>query len=246
MKIYETTNKKWYHKDDVEIQLNINDIPPEGFIPGRKSSIGATMSTNRKTGKIQTWNKGIPASEEQKQKQSIAMQDKEPWNKGLTKETDIRIKAASDKLLGHKCFVTDWDTAKQKEYITKKANGTMNSSQPEELMYKELCNMYGEDNVIHSYSTDSRYPFNCDFYIKSEDLFIELNYTWEHGGHPFDENNEKDWETLYNWQLKASEGKNRYSWAIKVWTERDPLKLATFRKNHLNFQIIYKDITITK
>ena len=68
MKIYETTNKKWYHKDDVEIQLNINDTPPEGFIPGRKSSIGAAMSTNRKTGKIQTWNKGIPASEEQKQK----------------------------------------------------------------------------------------------------------------------------------------------------------------------------------
>jgi len=242
----EKISKKWYHKDDIEIQLADGEIPPDEFIPGRKKAIGNTLSANRKSGKIQAWNKGIPASDEQKQKQSIAMQGKTPWNKGLTKELDTRVKSTSDKLVGHKCFVTDWTTAKQKEYITKKANGTMNTSRPEELMYKELCTLYGQDDVVHSYSTDPRYPFNCDFYIKSQDLFIELNYTWEHGDHPFNENDPKDYETLCNWQLKASEGKQRYLWAIKVWTERDPLKLETFRKNKLNFQIIYRDMVITQ
>ncbi len=87
------------------------------------------------------------------------------------------MQATANKLLGHKCFVSNWPEAKQKEYITKKANGTMNSSKPEELFYKELCEIYGEADVVHGYSIDPRYPFNCDFYIKSQDLFIELNYT---------------------------------------------------------------------
>ena len=29
-----------------------------------------------------------------------------------------------------------------------------------------------------------RYPFACDFYISSLDLFIECNYHWTHGGKP--------------------------------------------------------------
>jgi len=32
----------------------------------------------------------------------------------------------------------------------------------------------------------------CDFYIPSEDLFIELNRHWSHGGHFYDPNNIED------------------------------------------------------
>ena len=31
-----------------------------------------------------------------------------------------------------------------------------------------------------------RYPFACDFYISSLDLFIECNYHWTHGGKPYE------------------------------------------------------------
>ena len=74
------------------------------------------------------WNKGVPASEHQKQAQSQAMKGKTPYNKGLTKETCQSLANASQKLMGHPSFVKDWDLAKKKEYETKKANRTFNTS----------------------------------------------------------------------------------------------------------------------
>lgn len=62
-------------------------------------------------------------------------------------------------------------------------------------MYTLLCNIFNVDDIIRQYS-DNRYPFCCDFYLKSLDLFIELNFHWTHGGHPFDENSQADQEKL--------------------------------------------------
>lgn len=236
--------KLWYTNGEVEIQVDENSIPPEGFHRGRHPKMSSIMAQNRIDGTITTWNKGIPASEEQKAKQSKSMKGHIPWNKGLTKETDSRVKRASEKLMGHECFVTDWETAKQKEYETKKERGTSNSSQPEEDLYYKLCEQYGAENVEHPYR-ESRYPFKCDFYIKPLDLFIELNYTWEHGPHPFDENNPDDIEMLNLWKARYAKGKLRYKDAIKWWTEIDPKKLNYFKKNKLNYKIIYEEITIT-
>lgn len=208
------------------------------------AKLSKTMSANRRNGTVQTWNIGIPASEEQKEKQSIAMQGKEPWNKELTKETDERVKSASDKLVGHPCFVTDWEKAKEKEYITKKLNHSFNTSKPEQDYLIDLQNKYGIDDVVPQYQ-DERYKnpnnnrkFSCDFYIKSLDLFIELNYTWQHGKRPFNENDKQDLDTLANWMLKSN-FKESYNQAIKIWTEIDPLKLQVLRKNKLNFMILY-------
>ena len=63
---------------------------------------------------------------------------------------------------------------KEKEYQTKKEHGTFNTSKPEENYYEYLKTIYDETDVIRQYK-DKRYPFCCDFYIKSKDLFIELN-----------------------------------------------------------------------
>lgn len=194
------------------------------------------------------WNKGIPASEQQKQKQSLKMKSKEPWNKGLTKELNKSIMSTSQKLKGHECFVKDWELAKQKEYITKKNNKSFNSSKPEEELIKNLISIYGKDDVIHPYR-DERYPFNCDAYIKSEDLFIELNGTVEHNGRPFDRNSLEHLREAESIKLKAeSKGPSSRYWNIyKWWTQIDPLKLETFRKNNLNFKIIYpNNLIITK
>lgn len=97
---------------------------------------------------------------------------------------------------------------------------------------------YGKEDVVRQYR-DPRYPFNCDFYIKSEDLFIELNFTWCHGPNPF-ENTEEDQRLLNMWKEKAKTSKY-YQQAIHTWTVSDVNKLSTFKQNKLNFIILYPD-----
>lgn len=201
-------------------------------------AISSKLSAYRK-GK-EPWNKGIPMRDEVKVKISNANKGKTAWNKGLTKETNDSIKSTSNKLKGHECFVKDWDLAKQKEYDTKKKNKSFNTSKLEKEFIDALIKEHGEENVIHPYR-DNRYPFNCDAYVVPLDLFIEVNGTIEHHGHPFDKNNEDDVKKAQRiFELASSRGQNSRYWNIlKWWTEIDPKKLETFRKNNLNFKIIY-------
>ena len=193
-----------------------------------------------------SWNKGIPATEEQKKKQSEAMRGRPSWNKGLSKETSESVKPTSEKLMGHECFVSDWEETKRKEYQTRKENGTINSSNKEKEILNFLVSLYGENDVIYQYFDKERYPFKCDFYIPSKDLFIEYHGTWTHGGKPFDENDETCIGILNEWKEKSLESKY-YEIAVYNWTDLDVRKLETFRKNHLNFMVIYpNNLIITK
>lgn len=125
----------------------------------------------------------------------------------------------------------------QKQRKTLNKNKSWNFSKPEERMYSVLCEQYGKDNVIRQYH-DERYPFNCDFYIKSEDLFIELNAHWTHGGRPYDENDAACQEQLAKWREKAKTSRY-YEGAIHTWVEKDVKKLQTARKSGINLQVIY-------
>lgn len=129
------------------------------------------------------------------------------------------------------------DEFKRKEIETKKKNHTTSSSEPEEIYYKLLCDKYGEHDVIRQYK-ESRYPFFCDFYVKSLDLFIELNFFWCHGGHEFNPNSPQDLEKLAEWQEKAKTN-DYYLRAINCWTVSDPLKIKTAKDNNLNYIYIY-------
>ena len=80
------------------------------------------------------------------------------------------------------------------------------------------------------------YPFNCDFYIKSLDLYIEIQGTWTHGGHPFDENNQDDIDRLNYMKSKNS---NYYNSAIQVWTIVDVTKRNIAKENNLNYLEIF-------
>lgn len=126
-----------------------------------------------------------------------------------------------------------------KQHATKRRNGTFNTSSQEERYYTKLCEKYGSVDVIRQYK-DKRYPFMCDFYIKSLDLFIELNISWTHGGHPFDSENPEDKEILLRWQEKAKTSKY-YKNAITTWTVRDVAKIATAKANKLNYITYYKE-----
>lgn len=244
-------------KDDPRMKNIMNNLKPfkKGQEPWNKGQTKETNSSlqivsekvsNAKKGKPGP-NKNKPMSEEAKAKSSKTKKERYAngetiiWNKGLTKETNESIKSTSEKLKGHPCWTKDWKEAKRKEYETKKRNHTMNSSKVEEDYYISLCNEYGLENVYRQYVSD-KYPFPCDFYIKSIDLYIEINFAPEHYFHPYDENNEEDLSVVEKWNSKFKEtGSKRYLNMIYIFTERDPLKLKTFRENNLNFKIIYKN-----
>lgn len=73
-----------------------------------------------------------------------------------------------------------------KRITTKRKNNTFNASKPEDESFI-LLQLYFI-NVKRNYKNES-YPFLCDFYIPEKDLYIECNYHWTHGGHPFNNNN---------------------------------------------------------
>ena len=125
---------------------------------------------------------------------------------------------------------------KEKEYKTKKNNNSFKKSTPE-IKILELLKINYPD-TIYQYSTDPRYPFNCDFYIPSLDLFIEYNGHWTHQDHLFNENCKDDLLILENIKNKSLES-SFYKIAIDVWTRRDPLKVKTAKENNLNYLILW-------
>lgn len=122
---------------------------------------------------------------------------------------------------------------------SKRRNKTWRVSKSEDDMYAMLCSRFGENDVVRQYK-ETRYPFNCDFYIKSLDLFIELNATWLHGGHWYDKLNVNDASILDSWVQKVMLGSRFYSVAIDVWTVRDVKKRQTAIDNHLNYVVFWK------
>ena len=125
---------------------------------------------------------------------------------------------------------------KEKQLNTLRRNGNFNSSKAEEEFYIIACNCFGADNVIREYNKDTRYPFCCDFYIPSEDLFIELNLHPSHGEHPFDANNEEDVKLLETLEEKDDDWSRMI---IDVWANRDVKKIQTAVSNNLNYITIY-------
>ena len=238
--------KKKFYTDGIKtIKLGINDTVPENFYPGR------TFKTN-------PWNRGLTKENSElvrlntdhchDTRRKNGTYDTS-WNKGLTKDTNASLMTVSNKVSEYRKShpLTEEQKLNMVNHIidTKRKRGTFNYSKPEEDYYEYLLTLYSKDDIVRQYKDSSRYPFNCDFYIKSKDLFIECNYTWLHEDHPFDKNNTDDLIKL-NYKLEKSKKSKYHAYAVKVWTEIDPLKLTTFRKNKLNFMIVYKNGLIIK
>lgn len=126
-----------------------------------------------------------------------------------------------------------------KKYNTAKKNNSFNKSKVEEECYILLKEKYPD--IIRQYRSDL-YPFNCDFYIPSLDLYIEFNGSDLHGFHPFDKTNKDDILRLNDLierskKLKEQDKrvKNRYDYSIYTWTDLDIRKRNTVKENNLNF-----------
>ena len=149
-----------------------------------------------------------------------------------TQEYKDRVKQTSNKKYG----VSNYSKTRfflDKQYQTKKTNNTFNTSKIEEDFAKWL-----DDNgikYIRQYRSD-KYPFNCDFYFPDKDLYFEVQGSWVHGGHPYDENDENDLKKLNEWKDKNT---GFYDNAIETWTNRDPLKRQIAKENNLNWHEIF-------
>lgn len=138
----------------------------------------------------------------------------------------------------------------QKVYNTKTKNKTHTKSKEEDKVYNLLLTKFNKDDIIRHYKS-KLYPFQCDFYIKSLDLYIEYNGYWTHGWYNnkclgnFDKNNKEHIYVLQKWNKKLYEInfknqlKNQYRKAIKTWTVLDPLKLKTAKDNNLKYKIFW-------
>lgn len=128
---------------------------------------------------------------------------------------------------------------KEKEYQTKRLNGTLGAHKSKiEMSFEEtLIKEFGKDSVIYNYFSEE-YPFKADFYVVQEDLFIEINAHWTHGPHPYDEDNPEDVQLVMNW-MKLAETKPYYMNAIYVWTDLDVRKRKVAVDNNLNYIAIY-------
>ena len=132
----------------------------------------------------------------------------------------------------------------QKVFETKKRNGTTNTSKPENSFNEFLLEHFRTEDIVREYKSQ-RYPFHCDFYIKSLDMFIELNLFFTHGAEPFDESN-ADHQKLLSYMRDKAQTSDFYKNAIYIWTKLDPLKLSYMKKNNLNYRVCYNDYDINE
>ena len=119
---------------------------------------------------------------------------------------------------------------RKKSYETKKKRHTVNSSKPEKFIKEALEKTF--EDVKYQYRS-KEYPFNCDFYIPTLDLYIEYQGHWTHGGKAF-KGTEDDIKVLNKWKEKSNT-KPAYLSAIDVWTIRDPKKREIVKENKLNW-----------
>ena len=121
------------------------------------------------------------------------------------------------------------EAVKKKVYETHKRNNSFHTSAPEIKLLKILCDKFGKSEIEYQYRSP-KYPYNCDFYIKSLDLYIELQGSWTHGKAPYNLDSKEHQQKLLEWQEKAQTSQF-YRNAIDVWTRADVEKRRIAKEN---------------
>ena len=123
----------------------------------------------------------------------------------------------------------DWKSICEKINNKKIENKSFNTSNDEDIAYDFIKTKY--EDVQRQYKCD-KYPYLCDFYIPSIDAYIECQFGWQHGNHPFDNNDINDINEL---NRMASKKSKYYDNVIYNWSIRDVEKRKTAQCNGLNY-----------
>ena len=118
----------------------------------------------------------------------------------------------------------------QKAKETKLKNNTFKKSKAEDDFYNKLKLFFDKDDIIRGY-VEQRYPFNCDFYVKSKDLFIEYQGHQTHGTQPYDLNDVCC--------LTEAKYLQEHGFGNTTYTIRDPNKIKIAKQNNINLLLIY-------
>ena len=128
---------------------------------------------------------------------------------------------------------------RERIYNIQKKNKSFNKSKSEDLAFELLKKKYPD--IIHHYKDLKKYPFICDFYIPSLDLFIECQFGMYHNKRPYigDSNDLNEIELLKekskNRKKISGKDKTRYDSVIYTWSILDPKKRKIAKQNKLNF-----------
>ena len=168
---------------------------------------------------------------------SKALKGKNIWSKGC-KQSEEHIKKRLQTRLNRS--EDDKIRSKEKEWNTRKArNLHLKHKTKDEVIAQTILSKYFEiDDIIYQYFDKDRYPFKCDFYIKSKDLFIELNIYPSHGNRPYIGTAE-DKLKITDWKAQIDAGKLQYANWIYTWTDLDVRKRNYAAKYNLNYLAIY-------
>ena len=165
------------------------------------------------------------------------MQNVEIRNK--TKETCL-CRFGVDSILKLKNIIelAHTEEANEKRFKTQKNNGSLNASKEELYIFEKLKTKF---DIEYHYKDKERYPFICDFYIPSLDLFIEYQGSMFHNKRPYlgTANDLQEIEEIKQKSEKRKQitGKNksRYDSLIETWTIRDVKKREIAKQNNLNY-----------
>ena len=135
----------------------------------------------------------------------------------------------------HKDVVSS-DEVRKKRDAARDKNDSHKMSKAEILLGELLRSVFGDDDVLSQYKSDV-YPTKCDFYIKSRDLYIELNAYWSHGYHWYS-GSQEDLDRIAWWKSGVYDG--YYEGGVDTFTRRDVLKRETARRNQLNYVVFWK------
>lgn len=154
----------------------------------------------------------------------------------------------------HEKYGTDWycqseeyrkhvPEMKEKEYKTRLLNNNYKKSTEEDTCYDLLKEKYPD--IVRQYRSEL-YPFNCDFYIPSKNLYIEYNGSHFHNNHPFNKNDKNDIKELNRLKLLAETSErhkigkqSQYDNMIYTWTDLDVRKRNIANENNLNYIMFY-------
>ena len=115
-----------------------------------------------------------------------------------------------------------------KVFLSKKQNGTIGKSKLEDILGEYITSKFPDMKRQHR---TKQYPFACDYYIPSINVYIELQGLWTHGGKPY-ENTPEDNVLVQKWRDKHT---RYYDAAIETWTIRDVKKRNIAKKNNLRY-----------
>lgn len=187
----------------------------------------AVQTRIEKYGGAYTLSHGSSLREGAVQKFSEHMQDDD-----FATELNEKKKHSYEEHYGVSHCMKDFEYQKQMELLS----STCDISNPENALYDMLVSVFGKDDIVLQYK-DERYLFFCDFYVKSKDLFIELNAMWTHNTHWYtDDSTDK---TIASDWLALSDIKLFYLNAYETWMNRDVAKRAAARHAKLNYVVFW-------